>query len=91
MSDEQRRQGGVPVWMLVAIIVCMLPALAFPSLLAKTVSDSPARILAWFYPFYVIASGVCAYICYPERREVSWILLVLMILSHAAMWVLINE
>ena len=67
----------------------MLPAIAFPSLLYLTATDSAARTLAWFYPFYVLASGISAYICYPERREISWILLVLMILSHLAMWLLV--
>ena len=89
MNDEQKRPRRVPVWMLIVIIVCMLPALAFPSLLYLTATDSPARTLAWFYPFYVLASGISAYICYSERREISWILLVLMILSHLAMWLLV--
>lgn len=87
MSSNNDRK--VPVWIMVAIIACMLPALAFPNILSMTAPETPARWLAWFYPFYVLASGVCARICYPERREVTWILLVLMLLSHLAMWLLI--
>lgn len=80
-----------PLWMTIVIIVCALPVLAFPTMLASTSADSPARTFVWLYPFYVIAAAVCARICYPSRPEVTWILLVLMILSHAAMWVLINN
>ena len=78
-----------PAWVTVVIIICMLPVLAFPTLLSMTGADTPARLLVWFYPFYVIASGVCAWICWPQRRDVMWILLALMVLSHLAMWMLV--
>ncbi|MDE6240085.1 MAG: hypothetical protein K2M54_08910 [Muribaculaceae bacterium] len=78
-----------PAWVTVVIIICMLPVLAFPTLLSMTGADTPARLFVWFYPFYVIASGVCAWICWPQRRDVMWILLALMVLSHLAMWMLV--
>lgn len=84
------RQRHAPAWMTVLIIVCMLPVLAFPSLLAMSPADPGAGALIWLYPFYVIASGVCAWICYPARKEICWILLILMLLSHAAMWALVT-
>lgn len=81
----------VPAWMTIIIIVCMLPLSAFPLLLASAPSQPGPETLVWLYPFYVIASGVCAWICWPARKEISWILLVLMLLSHAAMWILVTE
>lgn len=89
--DDNHSQDKAPIWINILIIVCMLPLLAFPTMLTMTLPDSPARTFAWFYPFYVIASGVCARICWPQRRDLTWILLVLMILSHAAMWMLILD
>ncbi len=86
-SDRPDRQR-MPLWMAAIIIACMLPLIAFPTLLGVTPPDSSARTFAWLYPFYVIASGVCAWICWPERKEISWILIILMLLSHAAMWFL---
>lgn len=81
-----------PLWVTAVIIICMLPVLAFPSLLSMTGADSVARTFVWFYPFYVLGSGVCAWFCWPQRRDLMWILLVLMIISHAAMWTLVlNE
>ena len=79
-----------PVWMIIVIIVAMLPVLSFPALLAKTFSGSPERTFVWLYPIYVIASGVCAWICWPERKDVCWILIALMLMSHAAIWLLVS-
>ncbi len=90
MSDyDNAPRPKTPLWVTVVIIICMLPVLAFPSLLSMTAADSTARTFVWFYPFYVIASGVCAWICWPQRRDVMWILLALMVLSHLAMWILV--
>ena len=77
-----------PLWFTAIIIVAVLPILLTPFMIAGTAPDSPARTLAWFYPAYLIASALCAYICYPQRRETAWIVFVLMILSDAAMWLL---
>lgn len=90
MSDyNPDSRSRIPAWVTVVIIICMLPVLAFPTMLSMTMPDSPARTFVWFYPFYVIASGVCARICWRQRRDVMWILLILMLLSHLAMWMLV--
>lgn len=84
MAEKQKK-----IWITVLIVICMLPVLTFPSMLSLTHADTPARSLAWFYPIYVIASGVCARICWPDRKEITWILLIMMILSHIGMWFLV--
>lgn len=90
MSDyNPANRQKVPTWVTVVIIICMLPVLAFPTMLSMTMPDSPVRSFVWFYPFYVIASGVCARICWRQRRDITWILLALMVLSHLAMWMLV--
>lgn len=83
-------QGGkTPAWMTVLIVVLMLPVFSLPALLsAIPPDDSGMKTIVWCYPFYVIFSGWLAWQCYPQRREVSWILLVLMVMSHAAMWMM---
>ena len=37
-----------PAWVTVVIIICMLPVLAFPTLLSMTGADTPARLFVWF-------------------------------------------
>jgi hypothetical protein len=78
----------MPIWLTAILIIAMLPLLAFPIMLTSTPSDSPARTLAWFYPAYIIVSALCARMCYAQRREVTWILIILMLLSDVSMWLL---
>lgn len=71
---------------LAAVLVLMLPLLAFPHLLA--VAPEEYKMLLWFYPPYVATSGCLAYRSLPARVELSCILLVLLLLSHMAIWLL---
>ncbi len=71
---------------LVAVLILMLPLLAFPHLLAVTPEEH--KVLLWLYPPYVITSGYLACKCYPYRVEMTYILLLLLILSHMAIWLL---
>lgn len=70
----------------------MLPVFQFPELLASCPPGMEGiRTLLWIYPFYVVLTGWLAYICYPTRRTISWILLILMLLSHLSMFLLAGE
>lgn len=85
------RRPVVPWWMTAIIIVAMLPATAFPVLLNNCPADNPtARTLVWCYPFYVLLTGALCYITWPERPWLTWILLIIMALTHAAMWLMIT-
>lgn len=84
MDDKEHRVGKrVPWWMWVVIVVCMLPGVAFPAMVSLVESDNPiVRGLVWFYPAYVLMSGFLAWQCYGRRTVMSWIILVLLVLSH---------
>ncbi len=90
MSEDSNnyRYKKTPLWLIIVTVIAMLPVLAFPALLNSHIGNGETKALLWLYPVYVAASGICAVICYRERPEVTWILLTLMILSHAAMWIL---
>lgn len=77
-----------PWWMGAIIVVAMLPALIVPFSMHGISDDPTSRYLTYFYPAYVIASGICAWLCYPQRKALAWILIVLMLMSHAAMIIL---
>lgn len=87
MSDYHPR---TPWWMTALIILITVPLLAYPMALSTLPADHEAKTLIWLYPAYVIAAGICAWISYPRRPEITWILIVLMILSHAGVYYLIN-
>ena len=86
MNDSRR----IPLWVDIVIILCMMPAIAFPTLLSNCpAGNTTVRTLLWCYPLYVIAAGWLARICWAERSYMTWILLVLMLLSHASAWALV--
>lgn len=89
MTDNSPSRRRVPLWVNVLIVLCMLPALAFPQMLSMTVAGSPVRTFVWLYPLYVLASGWFARICYPQRADLTWVLLAVLLLAHAAMWMLV--
>jgi len=69
------------------ILTCMLPGLSFPLTIALLESTNPiVRGLTWFYPAYVLMSGLLAWQCYGRRSAMTWIILVLLILSHCCFY-----
>lgn len=83
MSDYKYH---TPWWMAAIIVIVMIPALIIPAMgNSPDMEDPMQKYLTWFYPAYVIGTGICAYICYPQRKALAWILIVLMVMSHAAM------
>lgn len=80
------KNQSAPVWTTLLIVLCALPVVAFPTLLSLCGQESPLRLFVWFYPAYVAATAVCAWMCRKSRREMYWILLAVMLLTHAALW-----
>jgi len=72
-----------------AVIVC-LPLVSLPWLIADSAPDSNTKVMLWIYPFAVLLGAFCAWKSMPERQEVYWILIAVLLLVHAAMWVLVN-
>lgn len=78
-----------PWWFTALLVLAALPMFSAVYFVAATPAGSEAKWLSWLYPAYVVISAVCAWICYPDRRALAWILLILMILSDAGMWALV--
>ncbi|MCC8114805.1 MAG: hypothetical protein LIP03_12620 [Bacteroidales bacterium] len=86
MDNPDKRHA--PWWMTVLILVLMSPVLAFPSMISSAGTPVPDALL-WLYPAYVLASGICAWMCFPQRPAITWIILALLLLSNAGMlWLL---
>jgi len=79
---------GTPRWFTLLLVLLAAPGLLFMHFVGATPSGTTARTLAWLYPLYAAASAICAHICYPDRRELAWILAVLLAMSDAAMWLI---
>lgn len=77
-----------PVWLRLIVIAAVLPLAAYPWLLAGDVEGTENLWLLRLYPFVELIGAVCAWRTYAGRREVAWILIAVMLLTHAAMWLL---
>jgi len=78
-----------PLWMTAIIIIFLIPVFLLPVLLdSLPEGDGPTKTFVWIYPFYMLLSAWLAYSAYGDRRHISWILLMLMALSTAALWIL---
>lgn len=82
--------SSVPRWFLAVVVIVLLPLLWFPYLLDVCPAESQSRTMLWIYPLYAVLSAYLSWQCYPQRRAVAWILIVLLILSHAAAWLLVT-
>lgn len=80
----------MPWWIKFLILLAAAPVLGYPALLAHCPEDvSDIKVYLWFYPIYVVVGTVCAWLAWRRRPEVTWILIVVMLLTHAAMWTLV--
>lgn len=79
---------SVPWWFKTIVILLMLPLLAYPAMLAAMPDEQSLIWLMKFYPFYVVASGICAWMVYRHNPMAAWILIGLLILSHLSMFYL---
>lgn len=82
-------------WQIRTIIVLLTAAaIAVPLILASNAEADPdapaalavlgeASMLIKLYPIYAFASGLFAWLCWPRRKEITFILLSLLFLSVA--------
>lgn len=90
MSINDIPSQPVPLWFKVLAAVLCLPVLALPRLISLCPPDTTAQALLWLYPFFVVLCAWLAAACYGRRPELSWVLLFVLVLSHGAMWLLVD-
>lgn len=88
MSTDKFPSNPLPLWMKLLIIAAALPLLAFPKLMGLCAPESTAEILLWLYPGCILLYAVLEWRCWAQRPELTWILLVVELLTHGAMWIL---
>lgn len=92
-EGEFKDQGGPlkpvrPWWFTLILVLLVLPSFLTPWILADAPNLSMLDTLIKWYPVYLVASAICAWIAYPQRKAVSWIIVALMILSSVSLWVI---
>lgn len=88
MSRVDKRK--FPLWVKAVIVCSALPVLLLPLIVGNCSAGryEDIKLFVMFYPVYVLATAVMAWISYRQRPEVTAILVVLMLLTHIAMWLL---
>lgn len=89
MENDDIPQQKMPWWVKVLIILDTLPILTYPKMLSESTGFDGAKIFLELYPLYVPLAAVCAWISWKRRPDVTWLLLIVMLLSHFGMWYLI--
>ncbi len=80
MSSSRRR----PAWVTIVTLLALSPLALFPLLLRHV--EPGMMIFVRLYIPYAVCTAALAWLCWPRRKDMYWILLVLLLLSHAAMW-----
>ena len=79
-----------PIWAAAVAVAACLPLLAMPWLLAASAPDSANKVFLSLYPLAVVGGAYLAWRSMPERPEVYWILIAVIILIHISMWLLVD-
>lgn len=83
------KQYSAPGWFITLAVVLLLPLFQMPLLIQDmNNAGEGGNFLLWMYPVYAVTSAGLACRCYDSRRALAWILLVLLVLSHVAMWMM---
>ena len=72
-------------WLKAAVVVTVLPLIAWPTLLEK---DAEPSWLLWCYPIVCCLYGWLALACARDRMVLSWVLVAMSLLTSAAIWML---
>ena len=81
-----------PWWLALIVIILLLPAFAIPELLSMQ-SDAAGnpfpdsvRVLTWLFPLVCVAYAILIWLCWPSRRFISWMLVVMSALTSASIF-----
>ena len=83
LNQETQRP---PLWVVIIVIASILPVLLWPVYMSRygLQQGGQTAFLATAFPIYIVLCGYLAYKCYQYRREVTYVLLVIMWLSYGA-------
>lgn len=77
-----------PLWFAVLCVALCVPAFVLPLVKGMDAVREALGELFTYFPVYVCASALCAWLSYARRRDVSWILTGVVLLSYLAIYLL---
>lgn len=90
--DNPSNLQKFPLWAKLMIIISAIPIITLPYTISQCndVTYEFFKIFFFLYPIYVIISAIMSWICYKSRHEISIVLIILMLLTHIAIWMIPN-
>ncbi|MBD5213566.1 MAG: hypothetical protein HDS75_01915 [Bacteroidales bacterium] len=73
-----------PLWVTIVALLALAPLALFPLLLRHV--EPGMMIFVKLYVPYALFTAILAWVCWPRRRDMFWILIILLLLSHVAIW-----
>lgn len=83
------RAPKAPWWFTVLLVLVAFPTVAFIPQAAHILEEAEwlgSSYVGWVYPVYVLLSAFLAWISYPTRRTLAWILFALIILTDIGLF-----
>ena len=92
-EGEFKDKGGPlrprrPWWFTVILVILVLPSFGLPWLLADAPDGSMLQLMIKWFPAFLVLSAVCAWYSYPQRRDVAWILVGIMVMTTGALYMI---
>ncbi len=90
--SKELSQEKIPIWYWLLTLLAILPLFLVPMYISDIEASEyeVKKLFLWFYVPYVIVASSLSLFCYKyDRKIMSWILYVLMILTHISIYMLI--
>lgn len=84
------RRPRAPWWFTALLVIVVLPTMMFIPQAAHIVAEAEwlgSSYVGWLYPVYVALSAILAWVCYPGRRTIAWILFTLIVLTDLGLFI----
>jgi len=80
------------IWFVTILALAFLPAILFPIFMSAEGHTEAMidRFVIYGFPIYLVVSAILSWLCYYQRRTLSWILIVVMVLADISMWILLG-
>lgn len=80
--------SDIPAWVKAVVVVSALPLLGYPWLLSSAPDGGTFETLLYLYPVFVLLACYCALRAWPERNIESVVVLIVLWMSHIAVYYL---
>ncbi len=77
MTGFHRKPERTPLWFTAILVAVALPTFCFIPQASRIVEEAEwlgSGYTGWIYPLCIAFTCIFAWMCYPDRRTLSWIL-----------------